>query len=401
MVYTTSMEVDEHALRRWYEDDLRTDEEIGKVLGVHKSRVAKLRAQWGIQTIRKSERKARKAGFKGSMKDILIEMYVSRQMSTTEISEVLGVGTTTVTRLRREFGIETRPASISLVGRTFGRWRVVREIRGGRRGVPTRCLCECSCGTISEIPRGNLLQGLSRSCGCLRSEQNRLAWGEAIHRSVLSEYRRVASRRGLLWTIRTTDASRLLKEPCFYCGVKPYRTRSHPQSRLYGDFTYNGIDRVDNRKGYITGNVVACCPECNYAKHTMPVEDFLSHVMLITGRAAYTHREIEQPAREAIYPCSGYKSGASRRGLNFTLTYGQVYAMMMAPCVYCGTVGSNHCKDFRYNGIDRVDSAKGYTPENTVPCCGVCNRMKNARDVDDFLGWARRLQHHQRSISMR
>ena len=28
-------------------------------------------------------------------------------------------------------------------------------------------------------------------------------------------------------------------------------------------------------------------------------------------------------------------------------------------------------------GLDRVDSNKGYTDDNVVPCCGSCNQLKN------------------------
>ena len=31
---------------------------------------------------------------------------------------------------------------------------------------------------------------------------------------------------------------------------------------------------------------------------------------------------------------------------------------------------------FLRNGIDRIDNNKGYTKENCVPCCDICNRIK-------------------------
>jgi hypothetical protein len=41
-------------------------------------------------------------------------------------------------------------------------------------------------------------------------------------------------------------------------------------------------------------------------------------------------------------------------------------------CTYCGadlSQSSGHC-------LDRLDNRKGYTPSNTLPCCGVCNSFK-------------------------
>ena len=43
------------------------------------------------------------------------------------------------------------------------------------------------------------------------------------------------------------------------------------------------------------------------------------------------------------------------------------------------------------NGIDRLDSAFGYTLENCVPCCKYCNTAKNTMLVSDFLSWVSRV----------
>jgi hypothetical protein len=55
-------------------------------------------------------------------------------------------------------------------------------------------------------------------------------------------------------------------------------------------------------------------------------------------------------------------------------------------CVYCDAKPANgssrHRGHFRYNGIDRKDNRKGYTPANSVPCCKFCNQVKS--DVLSF-----------------
>jgi hypothetical protein len=53
----------------------------------------------------------------------------------------------------------------------------------------------------------------------------------------------------------------------------------------------------------------------------------------------------------------------------------------MPPAMQC-TNGSRGI--YTYNGIDRVDNSKGYTPENTVPCCKICNKIKGTGDVQTF-----------------
>ena len=41
--------------------------------------------------------------------------------------------------------------------------------------------------------------------------------------------------------------------------------------------------------------------------------------------------------------------------------------------------------DFNYNGIDRKDSNLGYTNENCVPCCKVCNNGKRDLPYSEWL----------------
>lgn len=36
----------------------------------------------------------------------------------------------------------------------------------------------------------------------------------------------------------------------------------------------NGIDRVDNSKGYVEGNCVPCCPNCNAAKMSSSIDQY-------------------------------------------------------------------------------------------------------------------------------
>lgn len=88
-----------------------------------------------------------------------------------------------------------------------------------------------------------------------------------------------------------------------------------------------------------------------------------------------------------------YKGSAKKRGLVFELSKDDVFGLMQQNCHYCGLPpsayyyvrGSNGgCS---YNGIDRVDSSIGYTHDNVVPCCGMCNRAKYDVPIDVFLNW--------------
>lgn len=61
----------------------------------------------------------------------------------------------------------SKSCSASIVGQRFGKWIVLKEDPSRPRCV----ICQCDCGTIKSVYSGSLKQGLSLSCGCLKSEK--------------------------------------------------------------------------------------------------------------------------------------------------------------------------------------------------------------------------------------
>jgi|SRR6266568_1484120 len=92
-----------------------------------------------------------------------------------------------------------------------------------------------------------------------------------------------------------------------------------------------------------------------------------------------------------------YKYAATKRKLSFVLSFEQFLQIIKRPCFYCGAENSNHFhtpegpEELRYNGIDRMNNREGYTYLNSVPCCGVCNRMKSAFTVAQFFSFIERI----------
>lgn len=85
-----------------------------------------------------------------------------------------------------------------------------------------------------------------------------------------------------------------------------------------------------------------------------------------------------------------YRKWASKKGNCFRLTKEQVKNLIESDCYYCGGEPSNNIGlhrgiRFLYQGIDRLDNTEGYTSDNVVPCCIVCNKMKKTLGHDEFL----------------
>lgn len=86
--------------------------------------------------------------------------------------------------------------------------------------------------------------------------------------------RRDSKRRKIEYNLNYAEFESLVTGECFYCGRKPsslFQERVGSKCRCY----YNGIDRVDNTIGYLSGNVVTCCRVCNKSKHTQTYDDFV------------------------------------------------------------------------------------------------------------------------------
>jgi len=92
-----------------------------------------------------------------------------------------------------------------------------------------------------------------------------------------------------------------------------------------------------------------------------------------------------------------YIKHAKERKYPFFLTKEQFLILTSGNCYYCGIIPqqiSNAMESYGayiYNGVDRVDNFLGYSSDNCVSCCGVCNRAKDVMGIDVFLAWVKRI----------
>jgi len=75
-----------------------------------------------------------------------------------------------------------------------------------------------------------------------------------------------------------------------------------------------------------------------------------------------------------------YMNSARKRDIIFNIDKELCFDLINKPCNYCGELIQGIP-----NGIDRKISTVGYTPENCVSCCKMCNYMKSCLDDDVFL----------------
>jgi hypothetical protein len=186
---------------------------------------------------------------------------------------------TTTDKLGRKFSAE------DLTGQVFGRLTVVRVsdkrscLKGGSNRLQWECKCECGADVL--VCRNNIISGRSKSCGCYRDDRRRLLGDEGSFRQWFMQYKTNARSRKLEFSLSKDDFREVTNKSCTYCKAQPKPLYASNRKTESIPYFCNGIDRVDNEKGYIPGNCVPCCSLCNYMKRGLSVEKFLTHVRAI------------------------------------------------------------------------------------------------------------------------
>lgn len=98
------------------------------------------------------------------------------------------------------------------------------------------------------------------------------------------------------------------------------------------------------------------------------------------------NKGVQTPMNKLYYK---YQKSAEKRGYEFNIDEIDFHYIIQKPCQYCGNTHTSReisKAGFKYEftGLDRVDNKKGYSINNVIPCCKICNQMKSNFDVDVF-----------------
>lgn len=215
-----------------------------------------------------------------------------------------------------------------------------------------------------------------------RPERNYKAEGFQNKHVVWNHYVKGAKKRGLNFTISKIKFNELIILPCFYC-----------------DYTaigeVNGIDRIDNNKGYVDDNIITCCQSCNIMKGTQHPLEFIDKLNAINSYKVYatpiliglTDKWTSTYLSKTIPNYKQYSKSATSRNLLFTITEDEFNSIVSKQCYLCGINNSDKNK----NGIDRFDNNKGYIFENCRPCCGHCNILKKDLSYEKIIHIANKI----------
>ena len=180
---------------------------------------------------------------------------------------------------------------------------------------------------------------------------------------------------------------------CLYC--RELKTSLSYVGNVYG--TYKILEYVETEiKSY--GKVRKYSVECSNCGSINT--QALNHILRkpkSCSECRYEVRNLNNPPKiEAVRNCvkSTYITGAKVRGFDFDLTDKEFDDLIYGNCFYCGVKPSEYLSDkkfnktdeiFERNGIDRINPSLGYSKDNTVSCCAICNMMKMDLDFKSFL----------------
>lgn len=236
-------------------------------------------------------------------------------------------------------------------GQVFGRVTVI-EYAGNNKHNSALWRCNCSCGTEDFIVlSASLVQGRTRSCGCLLSEST-------------SKRRKkdLTGKKFGRWTV--------IKEA---------------GKNKFGCIMWECICICLNKKlvasqNLLGGDSTSC--GCYF-------QEIKNKQRLPPGRSIFNR----------IY--GSYKCNAKQRNMPFELTKECFEELIQDVCFYCGHDVPkiyNHDSKGRHNGdymyvcgVDRVDNSIGYFPSNCVSACELCNIAKRNMAIQDFLTWLKRI----------
>ncbi len=191
--------------------------------------------------------------------------------------------------------MDNQQPSLLTINKTGPKIKDLRNIKFGflkpikyeQRKHGSGWICKCKCGKECFVRTYKLVNNKQFACinctaSLVQTRKTNIS-NLGLKRRIFREYKRGAINRNYSFILTEKEFFNLIIQDCYFCGQKPvlYKQDISYQNICEENFKRNGIDRLDNSKGYTKENSVTCCKYCNYAKNDQSKESFLNHVKKI------------------------------------------------------------------------------------------------------------------------
>lgn len=277
------------------------------------------------------------------------------------------------------------------IGKTFGRWLVLKDAGRGRieneKAQSVLVLCICTCG--SKIEKIRSLPGIAMhggSCGCLKKESAA----------------KTLRKNSVLYKEKLRNAWAPIED---YIGM------------TYNKLTIVNIDTLSNIPHE---SIAECLCECGNKK-LAKIKSLKSGSIKSCGCGRFRKRnqeEIKEMMSDMRMICKTEEDRALFNDYSrwkaevikhhaVEISFNDWKEIVRSPCYYTGILPDQRLKikktiNIFVHGVDRIDSSKGYIKDNCVPCQAKINRMKSAQDVESFIILCNQVANkHYRDIKSR
>lgn len=167
--------------------------------------------------------------------------------------------------------------------------------------------------------------------------------------------------------------------------------------QIFGTVEVLGLDHIEEKissnKTYYYVYYLTRCTKCH--KESIRLRNISQWKK--TDGCKKCDNVFEESSYNSLY--NTYKYGAKTRNINWNLTPKEFLNIITKPCFYCGSTGEERQRDcgkskLKVNGIDRVNSSLDYSVDNCVPCCTMCNYMKQDYPQKLFINQIHRIHNH-------
>ncbi len=203
----------------------------------------------------------------------IIDLYKSG-LSVIDIGDKFFINSKTVYKVLKRHNI-SREDKLDFIGKNFGKLTVYK--RAGRdTSKKTMWECHCGCGGSRIVRTHDLLNGKYKDCGCAAKEQKVLEKELSGYGNITGGYiyrvKYGAQKRNLEYSVSTEYLWDLYLKQNKKCALSGIDITILPTDNGNGQTA--SLDRIDNSKGYIVGNVHWVHKDINIMKCDHSVQDF-------------------------------------------------------------------------------------------------------------------------------
>lgn len=207
-------------------------------------------------------------------------------MLIKDISKIFNCSISAIRLKIKEYNIKLNTNKIYFiphVGQKFNKLEFIEEVQ--KKSNKKYWKCECECGKIKTYDYYSVLIGTSKSCGCYqRNKVKEYNWSGYMEIPGLywNQLKNGARRRNIVFDITKEYVWNLYEKQNRKCKLSNLLIGFETKNNKIKNFQAS-LDRIDNNKGYIEGNVQWIIKEINYMKNKLNEQNFIDLCRLINN----------------------------------------------------------------------------------------------------------------------